>query len=103
MDAANLCTNLIIGAIFICFFILIIFAVKVRSVQTIIDNPGAFLLEMILIGFIPALLISLILMKTRKADTRKLILTTTTLSLKFMIFHLLFQLSGVYDVAYKRT
>ena len=100
MTPPELCTNLVLGAVFICFFVLIIFAIKIHSVDTIINNPANFLFEIILIGIIPAFIIALVLLKTRRLEKQKFILTTASLALKFMIFHLLFQLSGVYDYTY---
>lgn len=103
MTPQELCTNLILGAVFICFFVLIIFAIKVHSIDAIVSHPGNFLVEIILIGFIPALLIGLVLLKTRKLDRQKFIITTVSLALKFMIFHLLFQLSGVYEYTFPQA
>jgi hypothetical protein len=95
--------NITYIGLFATVLILSIFSFIVKDIGFIRDNPVDFAIELLFISFLPALMMVFVFGRTRKVDSNKLVLWFVTLILKLMIFHILFQLSGLYSMAFPNT
>lgn len=92
--------KLIIWVIIIGLVALIFVAIIVHDYQYIIDHPVYFIIELIFSSVIPTLLIIVIFVRTRNLFIKDSITWFIFLSMKFAVFHLLFQLAGIYSVVF---
>ena len=90
----------IVSAVIIATVILIITSVIVRDVAFIKHHPMSFLLELFFMSVVSSLIICLVFARTRNVKVRDSITWFFALVAKFAIFHVLFQLSGVYTVMF---
>lgn len=86
--------TLFAGVMFL-FGYLIILSVVVRDYQFIIDHPFHFILESVLWGTIPCIPLFYFAV-SRDLSMGTIWAYSISLSVKFILFHVLLQLSGVY-------
>ena len=67
-----------------------------RDYAFIVDHPFDFFMELLFISIIPALLMVFIFARTRNMSKDETILSFFTIIIKFMVLHILLQLSGLY-------
>ena len=85
---------------FLAILVLSITSFIIADVTFIKLYPMDFILEILFVGLIPALLMAFIFAKTRKMNNKDILYWFLTLSIKLIIFHILFQLSGLYTHAF---
>lgn len=78
--------------------VLIVTSAIVRDYYFIVANPGKFMIELVFFSVIPSLLIALVIFKTRNIPVKDTISWLLVMIFKFAVFHILFQLSGIYTV-----
>lgn len=81
---------------FISILILGILSLHAKDFNFIVHNTFDFFLELFFLAIIPAILYVAIFVKTRKLNTKSAQILVFTIILKLMIFHILFQTSGLY-------
>lgn len=86
--------------LFLSILILCITSFYVKDYAFILDRPFDFFMELFFISIVPALLMVFIFAKTRKLTTSETQVWFFTVLLKLMIFHILFQLSGIYSYTF---
>lgn len=96
MTLDTLMLILLIGSI----ILLIGTSIMIRDVAFIKNNPIDFAMELIFISFVPALLMVFVFARTRKLSNHDTVIWFIKVLLKLMIFHILFQLSGIYTYAF---
>lgn len=79
---------------------LIVTSIIVRDYEFIIKSPGLFIIEILFFSVIPALIIVFIMARTRNMPVKDTLGWLIAMIFKFSIFHVLFQLSGVYTVLF---
>ena len=87
----------------VSLIILFAFSLIVKDIAFVRDHPFDFFLELLFISVIPALLMVFVFGKTRKVNDNELLMWFLTLMIKLMIFHILFQFSGLYSIAFPNT
>lgn len=90
----------ILWSLLAAFSILVITSLVVRDYGFIVDHPWLFSLELIFFSLVPSILIAFVFVKTRSIKVKEGIHWLIALTLKFAVFHILFQLSGVYSVLF---
>lgn len=78
--------------------VLFITSLIVRDYYFIVEHPWLFFWELLCFSIIPALLIAFVIAKTRNLPVKDTFTWLVAMVIKFSIFHILFQLSGVYTV-----
>jgi hypothetical protein len=84
----------------IAFIVLVLTSVFVRDYAFIVEHPWLFILELVFFSLVPAMMIALVFVKTRHIKVKEGMKWLVALTLKFALFHILFQLSGVYTVLF---
>ncbi len=77
--------------------VLLIVSVFVHDYDFITKHPDMFFLEILFLCVIPGVIIGLIFTITRKLRRQDSVYWTFIIILKLLIFHILFQLSGIYS------
>lgn len=80
--------------------LLIVTSIMIRDVDFIRTHPYDFVMELIFISFVPALLMVFVFARTRRLSKYDTVIWFIKVLLKLMIFHILFQLSGIYTYAF---
>jgi len=80
--------------------LLICTSIMIRDVDFIKKYPYDFAMELIFISFVPALLMIFVFARTRRLSKYETVMWFIKVLLKLMIFHILFQLSGLYTYAF---
>jgi len=91
-------TNAITWGLVAVMFILVVTSAIIRDYLYIVEHPIKFTIEMIFFSVIPSLLITLVFVRTRNIPMNDGIMWFVLMVIKFAIFHVLFQLSGIYAV-----
>lgn len=81
--------------------ILVIISAIVRDYKYMVTNTTGFIIEMVLFSTLPPLVISLVFFKTRNITKKESIIWFLYMVLKFAIFHILFQLAGIYTIFFQ--
>jgi hypothetical protein len=77
---------------------LVITSIIVHDYSFIVDHPIAFTVEMVFFSVVCAFIIAVVFARTRKINVKETWIWFTTMVIKFALFHVLFQLSGIYTV-----
>ena len=101
MEHDEVMRTLIFWTVILFLFGLLIASVYARDYKFIVLHPMYFLIELVLIGVIPALCI-LFFIKSRNLSVHEAFLWTLVLAIKFSILHVLLQLSGIYSLYFPR-
>lgn len=88
-------------AMVIALIALTVTAIIVRDYDFMVKHPWAFIIEIIFFSAVPSLLIAIVFVKTRRITIKDGIIWFFVMMLKFAIFHILLQLSGVYTVLFE--
>lgn len=83
--------------IILAVVVLVFTSVIVHDYRFIVEHPWAFCVELAFVGALPALLMVGVFYRTRNVSVKSSFLWFFTLTLKFALFHILLQLSGVYS------
>ncbi len=75
-------------------------SIIIRDVDFIKKYPYDFVMELIFISLVPALLMIFVFARTRRLSKYETVIWFIKVLLKLMIFHILFQLSGIYTYAF---
>lgn len=97
---SSLLNKVIMWSLIIATAVLIITSILVKDVGFIKSDPIAFLIELLFISVISSLIICVVFAKTRNVKVKDTITWFLALMAKFAIFHVLFQLSGVYSAMF---
>lgn len=90
----------ILWSLIAAVMILVITSLMVRDYAFIVNHPKKFMWELMFFSVIPSLMIALVFAKTRKIPVKDTVSWFVALVVKFAIFHVLFQMSGVYTVLF---
>lgn len=90
----------IVSTLVVATIVLVITSVIVRDIAFIQQHPLKFLLELFFMSVVSSLIICLVFARTRGVKVRDTITWFFALVAKFAIFHVLFQLSGIYTVMF---
>jgi len=93
--------NLIFWFVILILVALLIAALYVRDVHFIAKYPLDFLIELLLIGFVPSFVL-LILIKTRKLAVHLAFFWVLLISIKLVLFHVFAELAGIYTLYFPR-
>ena len=85
------------GIIFGGILVLAIISTIARDLQFIKDHASDFFLELLAIALFPSLLIVLVFTKTRNLSKKDAMFWFFSFFMKFAIFHVLFQTTGLYS------
>lgn len=77
---------------------LVITSIIVRDYSFIVNHPIAFTVEMIFFSVVCSFIIAVVFARTRKINVKETWIWFATMVIKFALFHVLFQLSGIYTV-----
>lgn len=101
MRISKFVNKVILWSIIIAFVFLVITSLLVRDYYFIIKHPYDFIWELLFFSVVPSLLFVFIFVKTRNIPVKDTIPWFIAMVVKFAIFHILFQLSGVYTVIFQ--
>jgi hypothetical protein len=101
MRLSKFVNKVILWTMIIAFIFLVITSIIVRDYDFIIKHPYDFIWELLFFSVVPSLIFVFIFVKTRNIKIKKTIPWFLVMVIKFAIFHLLFQLSGVYTVVFE--
>lgn len=93
----------IVWGIIVALGALVVTSILVRDYAFIIKSPMKFVVELVAFSVLPSLFIAIVLVKTRNIPVKDSFLWFMGLLVKFAIFHVLLQLSGVYTVLFTKT
>lgn len=102
MKLDKLAHDLTVWTLIIASIFLVIISAIVRDYNYIVQNTKGFVIEMIMFSFLPPLVISLVFFKTRKVTIKDTLVWYCLMVIKFAVFHILFQLSGIYTIFFKQ-
>ena len=68
----------------------------------IMHRPFDFFIELLFVSLVPSLLMVFVFARTRSIDSKSTLVMFFTVMIKLMIFHILFQLSGIYSAMFGR-
>lgn len=83
---------------FLAIIVLTIISIIVHDYHFITNHPDMFFLEILFLCVIPGVIIGLMFTITRKLSRQDAVYWTFLIILKLLIFHILFQLSGLYTL-----
>jgi hypothetical protein len=90
--------QVIFWSLIIATIVLVITSLIVRDYYFIVEHPWLFVWELLCFSVIPSLLIVFVMAKTRSISVKDVFKWLIAMIIKFAVFHILFQLSGVYTV-----
>jgi hypothetical protein len=93
-------TNAVIWGAFFALGALALAALVVRDYKYIVDHPWAFVIETVVISAVIASIFTVTFAKTRNLDARTAFTWYLASMVKFGVFHILAQLSGVYTIIF---
>lgn len=93
--------DLFLWSLIAAIIVLIIISIFVRDYEFIVKNPKGFIWEMIVFSVIPPLIIVFVFFKTRKINVKDSLTWLGLMIAKFAIFHVLFQLAGIYSILFQ--
>jgi hypothetical protein len=100
MTLSKTLNKIIVWGLIVAFIVLVITSIIVRDYQYMVQHPLNFSIETVVFSVIPALIIAFIFLKTRGLSVKTSFIWFIVMVLKFAIFHILFQLSGIYTVVF---
>lgn len=100
MRLSKALNKIILWGLIVAFIILVITSVIVRDYNYMVQQPWNFTIETLAFSIIPSLIIAFIFFKTRGIGVKTSVIWFILMVLKFAIFHILFQLSGIYSVVF---
>jgi uncharacterized membrane protein YvlD (DUF360 family) len=86
--------------IIVSIVVLGIFSFIVKDISFIKEYPLDFFIELIFVSVVPALLMVFVFARTRNMSPNTTLVWFLSVLIKLMIFHILFQLSGLYTYAF---
>lgn len=89
--------------LFVSVFVLCVVSFYVKDIDFIVRHPFDFFMELFFVSVIPALLMVFVFAKTRRFSSEQTTVWFYSLLLKLMIFHILFQISGIYSYTFGRV
>lgn len=93
--------NGIIWSLGIGVVLLVITSIIVRDYDFIVKHPLSFTLELLVLSVVSSLLICVVFLRTRNIPVKDVFAWFIAITVKFALFHILFQLSGVYTVLFQ--
>lgn len=93
--------NGIIWSVIIAVIILVVTSVIVRDYEFIVKRPLAFGLELFVVSVVCSFLICIVFLRTRNVPVKDTLTWFIAITIKFALFHILFQLSGVYTILFQ--
>lgn len=97
---SHVLNKVILYCIFLATLVLVVTSFIVRDVAFIKNHPMSFLVELFFMSVVSSLIICFVFARTRLVRVKDSITWFFALVAKFAIFHILFQLSGVYTVMF---
>lgn len=94
--------RVIVIAVIAALIALVVTSILVRDYRFIVDSPVKFTIELIAFSVLPSLFVAIVLVKTRNIPVKDSLLWFLGMLVKFAIFHVLLQLSGVYTILFER-
>lgn len=99
-NLSKIITNIMIWGVFFGLGALAIVAIVVRDYKYIVDHPGHFILETVIMSAVFASIFTITFAKTRNLDRRTAFTWYLATMLKFGVFHILAQLAGIYTIIF---
>jgi len=100
MRLTKFLNQVIVWGLVAALLILVITSLIVRDYGFIIHHPLPFIVELLFFSLIPSLFIIIVFVRTRHIPVKDSLNWLGVLTVKFAMFHILFQLSGVYTVLF---
>ena len=92
--------NIILYSLIVAVILLFITSCVIRDIDFIKEKPGYFMLELFCMSVIPSIIIVFVFAKTRGMEMKETIVWCAAMVAKFALFHILFQVSGVYTAIF---
>ena len=101
MKLSKFAHDLFVWSLVTAAAVLVVIAIFVRDYEFIVKNTKGFVWEMVVFSIIPPLIIAFVFFKTRKINVKDSLTWFGVMVAKFAIFHVLFQLSGIYTILFE--
>lgn len=100
MRLSRFLNQVIVWGLVTALLVLVVTSLIVRDYGFIVQNPWPFIVELFFFSLIPSLFIIIVFVRTRHIPVKDSLNWLGVLTVKFAMFHILFQLSGVYTVLF---
>ena len=98
MNKTDILKKLIFYNIIIASTITFLIALSVKDTDFIVKHKLSYILELIFVCILPSFILAYVFYKTRNISIKDSLHLGLFFSLKLVVFHILFQLAGIYDI-----
>jgi prolipoprotein diacylglyceryltransferase len=99
---SDVVSTIFLYGIILVLGILVVLSLIVRDYKFIVENTTDFVFELIMFALVSSILVSWVLYETRKLSKQYTFWLFISLFIKFAIFHVVCQLSGIYTSLFKK-